>query len=234
MTSETVQQTEVVWRIEFFGGVCLSRQGQRRPPFKTRRMTRLLARLACFPDRAHARDILAEELWPEEDPEAIRERFRQTLALLRRELEPENVAAGSVLIADRSTVRLAPDSFTTDIADFAASLRVASEETDPARQIAPLRQAVALYQGDLRPGFDEDWIQIERLHLAERHRQALVRLTEALTATGQLSEAIETARRTIAAAPLYEEAHCTLIRLFAQTGRIADAHRQYETLERLL
>jgi len=197
-------------------------------------MTRLLARLACFPDRSHARDILAEELWPEEDPDAIRERFRQTLALLRRELEPEGVPSGSVLIADRSTVRLAPGSFSTDIADFTAALRTASEETDPARQIHSLRIATALYRGDLMPGFDEDWIQTERLHLAERHRQALVRLTEALTASGQLDAAIDTARRTIAADPLHEEAHGTLIRLFAQAGRMADAHRQYEALERLL
>ncbi len=233
-TLDTGQQTEVIWRIELLGGVSLSRGGEQRPPFKTRRMTRLLARLACFPDRAHARDILAEELWPEEDPEAIRERFRQTLALLRRELEPADVSAGSVLIADRSTVRLAPRSFTTDIADFTAALRMAATETDLVRQIAPLRQAVTLYRGDLMPGFDEDWIQTERLHLAERSRQALVRLTMLLASGGQWEEAIETARRTITADPLHEEAHCMLIRLFAQSGRMADAHRQYEALERLL
>jgi len=234
MTSETAQGTDVVWRIELLGGVSLSRGGQSLPPFKTRRMTRLLARLACFPDRAHARDILAEELWPEEDPEAIRERFRQTLALLRRELEPEGIPSGSVLIADRSTVRLAQGSFSTDIADFTAALRAAAEETDLARQISSLRIAAALYRGDLMPGFDEDWIQAERLHLAERHRQALVRLTDALTAAGQLDDAIETARRAIATDPLHEEAHGTLIRLFAQSGRMADAHRQYESLECLL
>jgi predicted ATPase/DNA-binding SARP family transcriptional activator len=234
MTSESVQQTESVWRIDLFAGLRLSRNGSLAPPFKTRRMTRLLARLACFPDRAHARDILAEELWPEEDPEAIRDRFRQTLALLRRELEPPGTPSGSVLIADRSTVQLAPRSFTTDIAEFAAALRTASVEPDLLRQIVLLRQAVALYRGELLPGFDEDWIQAERLHLAERGRQALVRLTEALTTAGEWDEAIETARRAIAADPLHEEAHATLIRLFARAGRPADADRQYEEMARLL
>lgn len=234
MTSDTAHKPEVVWRIEMFGGVRLSRQGQTCRPFKTRRMTRLLARLACFPNHALARDILAEELWPEEDAEAIRERFRQTLALLRRELEPTGIRSGSVLVADRTTVRLAPGSFHTDIAEFALALRTAAAEAERVRQIAHLRQAVSLYTGDLLPGFDEDWIQTERLHLAERYRQALAHLTEALSGVGQWEDAIETARRAIAADPLHEEAHLALIRLFAQTGRMADAHRQYGELERLL
>lgn len=234
MTSDTAQRKDVVWRIELLGDVQLSRRGWPLPPFKTRRMTRLLARLACFPDRAHPRDILAEELWPEEDPEAIRERFRQTLALLRRALEPDGVASGSVLIADRSTVRLAPGSFTTDVADFTSALRVAAETKELHSKTAALRQAAALYRGDLLPGFDEDWIQTERLHLAERYRQALTDLTAALSAVGQREEAIEVARRAIAADPLQEETHGTLIRLFAQAGRLVDARRQYAELERLL
>lgn len=234
MAIEGAHRVEAIWRIELLGGAALSQQGRLLPPFKTRRMTRLLARLACFPDRAHARDILAEELWPEEDPEAIRERFRQTLALLRRELEPVGTPAGSVLVSDRSTVRLATGSFTTDVADFTVALRMAAETSESTRRIALLRQAVALYRGDLLPGFDEDWIQTERLHLSERYRQALAHLTEALSAAGQPEEAIETARRAIAADPLHEEAHCTLIRLFARLGRMADARRQYEELESLL
>src|SRR5579871_6050793 len=228
------QQTEVVWRIELLGGLCLRRHGQTLQHFKTRRMTLLLARLACYPDRAFPRDVLAEELWPEEESDAIRERFRQTLSLLRRELEPPGVPTGSVLIADRSEVRLAPRSFSTDVADFKSACRTAAAgEPSPVR-IELLRQAVSLYRGELLPGFYEDWILTEREHLAEQHRRALRRLTQAFTATGQLEEAIETARRAVAADNLCENSHCALIRLFAQTGRAADAVRQYEELERLL
>jgi DNA-binding SARP family transcriptional activator len=205
MTLEPVQQTEVLWRIELFGGLRLSRQGELRPPFKTRRMARLLAHLAFFPGRALSRDMLAEELWPEEDPEAIRERFRQTLALLRRELEPSGTPTGTVLIADRSTVQLVLHSFTTDVADFAAALRAASREKDAASQVALLQQAVALYVADLLPSFDDDWIQAERLRLSEQYRQALARLTEACRASGNWDDAIDAARKAIAVDPLHEE-----------------------------
>jgi predicted ATPase len=90
------------------------------------------------------------------------------------------------------------------------------------------------YRGELLPGFYEDWILTEREHLAELYRQALRRLTQALTATEQFDEAIEIARQAITTDNLCEGSHCALIRLFARTGRLADALRQYEELERLL
>ena len=227
------EQSTVVWRIELLGGVCLRHQDHILEHFKTRRMTLLLARLACFPNRAHPRDTLAEELWPEEAPDTLRERFRQTLSMLRRELEPEGVAPGSVLMADRSTVRLSSVVFVTDVAEFETACRMAKEQT-PGRQIELLQQAAHLYQGELLPGFYEDWILTEREHLAERHRQAMSRLTNAYAALGQFEAAIETARRAVASDPLREESRCALIRVFAQSGRSSDARRQYEEWEHLL
>ncbi len=227
------EQSSVVWRIELLGGVCLRHQDRVLEHFKTRRMTLLLARLACFPNRAHPRDMLAEELWPDETPDTLRERFRQTLSMLRRELEPEGVSSGSVLMADRSTVRLKPTAFVTDVAEFETSCRLAKEQT-PARQIELLQQAAHLYQGELLPGFYEDWILTEREHLVERHRQAMSRLINAYAALGQFEAALETARRAVASDPLREESRCALIRVFAQAGRSSDARRQYEEWEHLL
>ena len=222
-----------IWRIELLGGVCLRHQERVLHSFKTRRMTILLARLACFPERAHPRDTLAEELWPDEEPDTLRERFRQTLSMLRRELEPEGTVSGSVLSADRSTVRLSPGSFSTDVADFTAHCRLVREEP-PSRQLEMLQQAERLYKGELLPGFYEDWIQTEREHLAEQHRQALSRLTQAYGNIGQFDAAIEIARKVIASDPLREDAHGALIRVFAQAGRQTDAKKQYEELELLL
>jgi DNA-binding SARP family transcriptional activator len=74
--------------------------------FETRKTSTVLARLALLPNRDHPREELVELLWPDEDPDATRPRLRQALAVLRRVLEPEGVPGGSVLIADRSNVRL--------------------------------------------------------------------------------------------------------------------------------
>ena len=146
MTAQTAELTEPLWRVELLGGLCLRHHGQTQRHFKTRRMTLLLARLVCFPELAHPRDVLAEELWPDEDPDTIRERFRQTLTLLRKELEPPGIPSGSVLAADRSTVRLTPHSFSTDIADFESGFRACGRSENPERQSELLRNAIVALQ----------------------------------------------------------------------------------------
>ena len=155
LTWET-DNTEPKWRIELLGGVRLQGFGVALSAFKTRRMTRLPARLACFPDQAHPRDVLAEELWPEDAPDAIRERFRQTLALLRHELEPAGVPSGSVLAADRSTVRLQSGAFSTDVHEFKTAFREAAGEADPQRRIDLLHSALSYCGGELLLGYDDD------------------------------------------------------------------------------
>lgn len=122
--------------------------------FSTQKTAALLARLALWPHRSHSREELAELLWPDAEFDAARARLRQALASLRRQLEPPGVAAGSVLIADRTHVRLNPDAVATDVAEFEEALR--HRRLDRAR---------ALYGGELLPGFYDDWILAERARL---------------------------------------------------------------------
>src|SRR5689334_5911632 len=97
---------ETLWRIELLGGLRVWRGEQAVTHFETRKVAALLACLAFKPGRSHSREILAEQLWPEEDADATRDRLRQALAALRRVLEPPPVPAGSVLFADRTEIRL--------------------------------------------------------------------------------------------------------------------------------
>src|SRR5260370_9941222 len=110
------------WQIEVFGGVRVSRGDQVIARFEMRRVASLLACLACFPGRDHARESLIEMLWPEADPEAGRNRFSVVLSSLRRELEPPGIAPGSVLITDRSVVRLNAEAVLTDVRQFVAPI----------------------------------------------------------------------------------------------------------------
>src|SRR5258708_39766536 len=117
------QQT---WRIEMFGGL-KSRQGERElTHFATRKVGALLACLALQLQQGHPREILAEQLWPGEDWDAIRNRLRHALSCLRHDLEPEFTTGSSVIFADRSNIRLNPSAGVTDVAEFDASLKCAA------------------------------------------------------------------------------------------------------------
>src|SRR5690348_17046070 len=96
------------WRIELFGAFRAFSGARVLTHFETRKVGVLLAILALHLGRSQPREALAEQLWPDEDAEAVRNRLRQALSSLRRELEPPNTPNGAVLIADRAEVSLNP------------------------------------------------------------------------------------------------------------------------------
>jgi DNA-binding SARP family transcriptional activator len=222
------------WRIEMFGGLRATDGERTLTHFETRKVGVLLACLALDPRRAHSREALAELLWPEEDGEAIRNRLRQALSSLRRELEPPSAANGSVLIADRSEVSLNPAAITTDVAEFESIAADASMSEDPTERAALYRAAVALYRGELLPGCYEESLVAERERLSAAYRDILGRLAAALGEAGDLPGALEVARKAVAEDHLREDAHCELMRLYVAAGRTSEALRQYRELERIL
>jgi DNA-binding SARP family transcriptional activator len=230
------------WRIELFGGLT-ARHGDRAVShFETRKIAALLACLSLRLPHPVPRMVLAEQLWPEEDWDATRNRLRQALSSLRRDLEllrpaadaPEAGERDGVLLADRADVRLNAAVVTTDVAEFESALRAAGRAADPPARAAFLREAIALYQGELVPGYYEEWVSAERERLASAYRDALGQLAEALAATGDLPGAITIGRRFAVEDPLREDARCLLMRIYATAGRTAEALREYRDLERLL
>src|SRR6476661_10661869 len=110
-------------RIELFGWLRV-RQGERTiSRFATRQTGCLLAYLALHRRRSHPRDVLTELLWPADEISGDRHKLRKALTSLRHQLEPPGVAPGTVILADRNTIRLNPDTVTTDVAEFEAALR---------------------------------------------------------------------------------------------------------------
>lgn len=221
------------WRIQLFGGLRIEAGERVVTHFETRKIAALLACLALRVHQRHAREVLAERLWPDEDWAATRNRLRHALSSLRRELEPDR-SEETLVFADRNEVRLNAASISTDVQEFQAALGQAAKCADAGERIGWLRQAVELYGGELLPGYYEDWLATEREHLAEAYRGALVRLASALAELGDLDAAIETGQRAVAADPLREDARCDLMRYLAASGRGSESLREYRDLERLL
>ena len=141
------------WRIAFLGKISATREGTTLSRFESSRAVALLARLALFPRRTHPREELCELLWPEVEPEIARTRLRHTLRTLRGPLEA-GLSPGSVLVADRTSVRVNPDAVTTDVTEFERAVK--QKDLDAARE---------LYAGELLPGLYDDWILEERYRL---------------------------------------------------------------------
>src|SRR5438067_5080302 len=115
----------MTWSIQLLGRL-RARQGERTVSrFRTLKAAGILAYLA-YHRRNHSRELLTETFWPDADLESARHSLSMALSSLRTALEPPGVPAGSVIAADRVSVELNPDAFTTDVMEFEQALRLAA------------------------------------------------------------------------------------------------------------
>src|SRR5436309_5743619 len=155
-----------LWRITLLGGLRAQRGEQVFTRFRTQKVASLLAYLAYYLRQAHAREILIEMLWPDSDALTLRNSLSVALSSLRNQFEPPGVAQGTVLRADRFSVGLNPATVTTDVAEFDRALKAAAKAGSAIERAQHLTTAVELYQGQLLPGFYEDWIPAEQERLS--------------------------------------------------------------------
>ena len=146
---------EATWTVRLLGAVEAQGATQKLTHWPSRAVATLLAQLALAPERAHPREQLIESLWPGVSLEVGRNRLRQALSTLKSLLEPPAAEAQAVLLADRLTVCVVPGALACDAQQFESALRNAQPE-----------RARALYQGELMPGYFDDWVVQERLRLA--------------------------------------------------------------------
>jgi predicted ATPase/DNA-binding SARP family transcriptional activator len=225
---------EAPWRIELLGWLRATRGEQVVTRFRSQKTGALLGYLAYHGHRSHPREALIELHWPECDLEVGRQRLRTALTSLRHQLEPPGVLPGAVILADSAAVQLNPATCGTDVAQFEARLRSAASAHSGAERVQGLTDAVALYRGELLPGYCEGWVLPERERLAEMFFQALGQLIAHAERAGDLDRALQWARRAVSADPLREAGHRDLMRLLAATGERDAALRQYRELARRL
>lgn len=222
----------IPWRIEMLGGLRARQGDQNVERFRRGKEAGLLAYLAYYSKQNHVRKQLVEKFWPGAETAAGDANLRVALTSLRRRLEPPGTPRGTVIAADRTVVRLNPQAFVTDAAEFESAVH--ASRTNTVNKIAHLQVAVGLYAGELLPGYDEDWIGPERERLSLLSMGALVGLAIAVAENGDITQALDYAHQATAADPLSEEACLTLMRLYAQSGRASSALSHHERLRRSL
>ena len=184
------------WRLTLLGSLRAEANGGTAiiTRFRSQKTASLFAYLASHPEHSHPREALVDKFWPDDDPEAGRNSLRVALAALRRELEPEPLAAGSVLATDRFAVGFVLGAVLCDVVSFDSALKRAGRSEGEARA-AVLTEAVACYTGPLLPGFYDDWISEERERLQAAFEDALERLADYHEARKDPGSALECAER---------------------------------------
>lgn len=224
---------ETPWQIQLLGNLSAQSGTHVIHRFPTYKTGALFAYLAFSAPRESSREILADMLWPDTAEKAGRNSLSVALNALRRQLEPSGRPPGSVLQTTSATVRLSPLAICTDISQFDAACRNLSLQTGPDSQ-AVLEQAAQLYQGDLLPGYYEDWVGAERERLKDLYLEILRRLVKSYVDAADFNKALEVAHKAIQVDPLREASHRTLMRLYAASGRPVAALEHLRYLESLL
>ena len=207
-------------RIRVIGGVRADVDGREVDLASAARARGLLAWLAVHPG-THARSVLAARLRPDVRDDSARKSLRQAAWSLRTALGD----AGAALVGDRERLGLTGDPalVAVDLAEF-RRLRDAGD----------LAGAVAVGEGELLAGLDEEWAPA----LREAHRAEMVallgRLADDADGRGDIAEAVAWGRRQVAADPLAEIAARRLVALLARAGDRAGALAAYEALRERL
>jgi predicted ATPase/DNA-binding SARP family transcriptional activator len=205
-----------LWHIRLLGGIALNRPSEQITRFRSQKTAALLAYLALNAGQSHPRDRLVDLLWPDLDVDSGRNNLRVSLASLRRQLEPAGVPSGSVLVADRASVRLNPAAFESDAALFLAAVQDAGQAKDSTEEATLLERATHLYGGELLPGIYEPCIDLERERIHRIYLSALRLLVHVLTEIGDVERASQAAaalhREDLDEEPAPHEAHALPVR----------------------
>ncbi|MBX3000129.1 MAG: winged helix-turn-helix domain-containing protein [Caldilineaceae bacterium] len=226
------------YSVKFFGPFQFLRAETPLPHFATERGQALLAYLLLNADRVHTRAALAELLWPEQGQKQSRQNLRQTLSRMRRDLV--GAALDDPLQGDYRILRLDGSRFDVDVLRFERLLAESRSHPHRAVEECPhcadlLRQAIALYRGELLAGLNvddspafEEWLLLQREIC---HRQAVDALQTLIVYHHDLRDHAvvrDLARQLIGLEPYQESAHAYAIEALALLGEREAALTQYE------
>jgi predicted ATPase/DNA-binding SARP family transcriptional activator len=201
--------------------------------WRLRKARSLVKLLALSPGGRLHREQVLEFLWPHLNPDAASNNFRKILHVVRRTLEPAGTgeSARYCRVHDDVVSLAAPGAVWIDVDAFAAAAAAARGGGDP----AAYRAALDLYAGDLLPEDQyEEWSAGRRESLHQEWLALLADLAAVYESQRDEVRAIETLRLLVARDAGREDAHRSLMRLYALTGQRQQALRQYQALRESL
>src|SRR5579871_1553063 len=203
-------------RMRLFGPFSVHVQGAPLPPLRTRKGAWLLALLVLKQDRPIDRIGLAGALWPDSDHRESLKNLRNTLSDLRHALGAQQYRIQS---PTPGTLRLDLAGVDVDLITFDSGMKRADH--------ASLAEAVALYQGPLLEGCEEEWIVLERQQRQQACLEALETLAHFELEAGATTQATHHLRTCLGIDPFREAAQCALMTALAASGDYSGVTQAY-------
>jgi DNA-binding SARP family transcriptional activator len=138
-----------------------------------------------------------------------------------------------VLLASATHLQLNP----LVVVDFRATVARAQsllDATTPGIAAIDVARDLCSFGDDLLPGWNDEWVIMEREKFHHLRLQALDDVGEALYACGRLADALQVALAAVHAEPLRETSHRLAIRVHLKQGNVAEAIKQYRGYAQLL
>jgi DNA-binding SARP family transcriptional activator len=193
---------------------------------RSSRALALIGFLVTHAGSPQARQRIAGLFWPDSAD-------AQALTNLRRELHQLRQVLGeepSLIVTSRDLCWCDTQTCQVDVRTFEIEHQAAREAAaagDDHGVLAHGAQALALYGGDLLPGVYEDWVLDARSELERQCVDLCDLVCTARARHGDLTGAVDAARRRIRLQPLEEVGYRTLMQLLADLGDRAGAVSTY-------
>ncbi len=232
-------------QISLLGPFLVTREGRPVTAFATDAARALLAYLALEAGAPCRRERLAGLLWPDQPESEARHNLSQVLLRLRHALGDADAAPPWLLVTHEAIGLNAEAPWRADVAAFDRALTTCRTHLHRHLQTCPacierLREAVALYRGELLSGFSlpsapfEEWLRGEREQRRLQVLEALYVLAAYHERRGEHEQALHDARQLLALERWHEGAHRQAMRALAESGQRAAALAQYEVCRRAL
>src|SRR5215208_3354174 len=185
----------------------------------------LFAYLILTAGTSHRREKLAGMLWPEDSEQKARTYLRNELWRIRKALsKTSNV---EYFIADNLTIGFNPSSvYWLDVAAF--------KNINGSASAGELITGLSYYEGELLPGFYEEWVVLEREHLQVLFEQKTACLLEILEKEQRWNDLIDWAERWISVGQAPEVAYRALMDAYDALGNHAKVTSTYERCKQAL
>jgi len=167
----------------------------------------------------HRREKLAGSIWPDSSEETSRKNLRHELWRIRKVLSAQTPTNAEYLMADEFTLGFNRD------ADYWLDVAML-EKTEV--DIQSLTSGISLYQGELLPGFYEDWIVIERDRIQSLFETKIEQLVDQLVEAERWTAVQEQSERWLALSSAPEAAYRALMLSYNGRGDMAKVSAIYQ------